>query len=1173
MQLTTPIRMLAVMALALGLARSAQAQATGDDLFLVTTNLAPNVILIQDNSVSMNHMEWHWDFDPNATPDCSYWDNDTEYSVNGAGPLDPAAGSLTLDALATADSDCYRTRTIYDPANPLVTLYQGRYLNWLFSAASDPHVTEIDTAVHLPPPCNQPACGTCDQKYRRTRAQMGKQVLLDTLCIAEPLGIRFGQAFFRDPDNNPANDDPNGGYVAVQIDDPSPAHASDLEAHIKNLQSVSETPLGETLFQIYTYFMSRVVAEIPFGNDGITKFPAYAYKASTGQFTNQAQQIPDDPVEGICQKHFVVIVTDGAPDRDDFDADPIATAQGFGDFGACIGDYNADGEVEEPGDAVETAWYLDDIAKYMHEKDFRLDHDEDQTLDVYTIGLATDTSTDVFLQRVADVSDGLFFRAKDGDSLSQALVNALNDILKKSQSFTAATVPSSRTADGGDFYTSFFQPSGKRAFWDGHLRSWHITASGDIEDSLQNCALIDPDPGECNSGPFDPLAVPFWDAGSKVPLPPGRSLYVSKLVAGTPTRTSFDATLTAADLTIAPYTTPGAPPDPTPNNALYLFVGSTAEDEEELADEVVAYTRGCQYGTGAVTGGVAVPCVARPWRLGDIFHSNPVVVREPNGPSKDPSYALFKTNTTGRDRIIYAGANDGFLHAFHAGQWNGVTKTYNGGTGVEQFGFMPWQARKGIKNQAVDSPAARTYYVDGSPQQADVWEHPTPTSTTKNVSEWKTVLMGGMRQGGNQYYALDVTNPAAISYPGYLWEFPREDDTNNILDPNSFLPYLGETWGNPIITKIRLKVGADDNGGAGYERWVAVVTGGYAPSGDPNDKLNYDATATAGRSIYILDLKTGQVLAEKKFDPLALDEQANMLFAMPATPSVFDSDADGFADLIYVGDLGGNIWKWVIKDIGDDRVNDLSGLRTQPNWAFRRVFNAARAKIGGGLWRYKSFFTQIAGTLSGGDIWLVVGSGERADLPYPGEAGNPDENNRLYVVIDKDAFELQWAQPYVTPVAPALPMVTEADLDDLSGTAACSSITGPGYSFVVGDGEKFVTRSNIFAGLAIAATFTPLSNAANVCGAKGDGILYIFDLLCGKGWFDDGSGNPTRGLDIGLGFPTDPQVSTGVGGADNRIYIEKSSSSDEGGGSELFSLGAPDLGKENAGLIYWRELP
>jgi outer membrane protein assembly factor BamB len=127
---------------------------------------------------------------------------------------------------------------------------------------------------------------------------------------------------------------------------------------------------------------------------------------------------------------------------------------------------------------------------------------------------------------------------------------------------------------------------------------------------------------------------------------------------------------------------------------------------------------------------------------------------------------------------------------------------------------------------------------------------------------------------------------------------------------------------------------------------------------------------------------------------------------------------------------------------------------------------------------------------------------------------------------------------------------------------------------MVADGEKFVTRTNIFAGLVIAGTFTPSVDPSNICGAKGDGALYIFDLLCGKGWFDDGSGNPERGLDMGVGFPTDPQISTGVSGADNRIYIEKSSSSDDDdSGSELFSLEAPDLGKESDGLIYWRELP
>jgi hypothetical protein len=48
-------------------------------------------------------------------------------------------------------------------------------------------------------------------------------------------------------------------------------------------------------------------------------------------------------------------------------------------------------------------------------------------------------------------------------------------------------------------------------------------------------------------------------------------------------------------------------------------------------------------------------------------------------------------------------------------------------------------------------------------------------------------------------------------------------------------------------------------------------------------------------------------------------------------------------------------------------------------------------------------------------------------------------------------------------------------------------------------------------------------------------------------------------------MPTDPQVSVGVDGKDNRIYIEKS-------GADLESIGAPDLDIDDGSLIYWREV-
>jgi type IV pilus assembly protein PilY1 len=962
------------------------ADAGGDDIFLMGTSVAPNVILLMDNSKAMDHIEWHPAFDPDAASyGCSDFDNGTVYDTS---------------TLGNVENHCGNTRKIWDPVTP--TLWDGRYLNWYFSDAADPYYNEIQNAVANIEGCTQAGSAKFfAEKYRRTRLEASKQVLLDLLCVAESKNVRFGLAEFRDAEDVNGVD-PNGGYILEDLGRSNPNHAAELEAAIKNSVVASETPLAETLFQIYTFWMSRDNADIPNGRDGTTQFPRYQYD-KFGNWETLATQWLEDPMLYHCEKAFVVIVTAGEPKRDNFDQDPLSTAEGFDDFSALIGDYHADGETELPGDADETSWYLDDIAKYMYENDFRPDLADDQTIDTYTIGLATNQTADDFLEKTADVGHGLFFHVQDGDQLAFALIAALNDIIEKSQSFTAATVPSARTIDGGDFYQSYFFPSGRSAFWEGHIRAWHITAAGDIHDSNNVCALDDPDAGECNSGPFKPSAQYFWDASEGVPAPGSRTLYTSKLVAGTPTRVAFDDALSAADLLVDAFVNPF--PDPSPNSALYPVMGSTALNAEGLADEVVAFTRGCFFGTGVLSGDVDTPaaCAARPSRLGDIFHSDPLVVRQPNRAGGDSSYQAFKTAYAGRKRVIYAGTNGGFLQAVDAGAWQAAATPpkYAAGTGAELFGFMPWEARLKIKNLPIDSPTDRNHYVDGSPQSADVWLYSSSTDASYEASEWRTLLLGGLREGGHQYYALDITNPDGVAgpagnlpYPGYQWEFPREDD------PDSDFASMGETWGQPILTRVRVQVNGDDNNGEGYERWVAIVSAGYATTGDPNPTAvsgvvsTYDATHVnvAGRAIFILDLKTGQVLGEKKFDAGAADAQSAMFFAIPSTPAVLDLDSDGFADVIYVGDLGGQMFKWVISDIGEDRVNDGSGVRTQPNWPFKVFFRAPATNIGGTPY-FKNFFFPPAASYVGSTLWLAFGSGERRHLPFAGEAGE-DENNR-----------------------------------------------------------------------------------------------------------------------------------------------------------------------------------
>jgi type IV pilus assembly protein PilY1 len=554
-------------------------------------------------------------------------------------------------------------------------------------------------------------------------------------------------------------------------------------------------------------------------------------------------------------------------------------------------------------------------------------------------------------------------------------------------------------------------------------------------------------------------------------------------------------------------------------------------------------------------------CVPRPWLLGDIFHSNPLVIGEPRGFIPEASYFAFQAANATRNKSIYAGSNDGFLHGFNGGAWSpslppSGNPGYDVGTGREVFGFMPWPARQQIRQLPKDGGTRDYYFVDGSPVAADVWVGGSPTQTVKAASgnEWKTVLAGGLRQGGNAYYAMDVTNPSSGSYPGYLWEFPRENASAAIKNT------MGQTWGTPILTRVKVVIS-----GQPYERWVAIVSGGYAPNGDPNDSLNYSATATNGRAIYIVDVATGQILGEKKFQPLLItDPQSQMRYAIPSTPAVYDLDGDDFADVIYVGDLGGNVWKWVVSydpannNYGVDPINS-SGSVSQPNWKFTQFFKTSPTPGGllglvlGSVTYYKSIFFPPAATFRNGSLWLAFATGERANLAKPGDTTTTNENNRFYSLIDADPLERNGTSS----------TLAEDTLYDATDNGTCASLSGyNGYFFKARDGEKFITNVDIFAYQVIAASFTPASTTSDPCSSAGSATLYVFRVYCGEGYFGGTDANARR-LEMGAGMPTDPRVTVSPSGT--RVIITQQDGEIENGEG-------PPIDPDKISQLYWREI-
>ena len=249
-------------------------------------------------------------------------------------------------------------------------------------------------------------------------------------------------------------------------------------------------------------------------------------------------------------------------------------------------------------------------------------------------------------------------------------------------------------------------------------------------------------------------------------------------------------------------------------------------------------------------------------KLADIYHSDLIIVGKPEAPvgddgtinsqKKDSYYRLqnnynnFKNGSTcggpcsNRKEIIYAGSNNGILHAFESSNGN------------ELWGYIPPNVLGNLE-KVPSSKANSTnaiYGVDGSPVVKDIYFDDTPNDGSTNP-RWRTILLSGLGAGGKGLFALDVTNPDS---PTHLFAI-NNDETNQAvqhwgvdrmknefgyasgsIDPQYDFRQLGETWSTPRI--IRIKV-------SGKDKWVAVFGGGYNGAVNPN----------IGSAVFVIDLE------------------------------------------------------------------------------------------------------------------------------------------------------------------------------------------------------------------------------------------------------------------------------------------------------------------------------
>ena len=301
---------------------------------------------------------------------------------------------------------------------------------------------------------------------------------------------------------------------------------------------------------------------------------------------------------------------------------------------------------------------------------------------------------------------------------------------------------------------------------------------------------------------------------------------------------------------------------------------------------------------------------ARAHKLGDIIHSTPVYSVDDNG---------LKT--------VFVGANDGMLHAFNA---DPASAEY----GNERWAYVPAAILPKLGGLTVD-PYVHKYFVDGRLAVRKV---------TKN-SVTKTILVGTLGGGGKGLFAIDVSdaNLTGATLPGkVLWDITESGGyfaasatgaATSVFNDNTYAE-LGHTYAAPAI--VMLQPPASSSSPTPFP--VVVVGNGY----------NNVTPGTGKAALYVIDAFNGFPISIMMTGDGAVGSSpaANGL----STASLADTNADGYVDKAYAGDIDGKLWEFDLSSIIPTGKNGLTGTKlftTNPAQAITSAPSIMRHPVGG----------------------------------------------------------------------------------------------------------------------------------------------------------------------------------------------------------------------------------
>jgi len=630
----------------------------------------------------------------------------------------------------------------------------------------------------------------------------------------------------------------------------------------------------------------------------------------------------------------------------------------------------------------------------------------------HTIGF---NFSDKILQDIAREGGGQFYQAASATELNGIFRNIIGEAAPVNSGFVApaATVSQfNRLTNRDDVYFAVFKPENKKR-WPGNLKRFQLAevgSDGDIDlVDANNNPIFDMSTGEISTG-----SQSFWSeevdgpdvekggAASKITLDRKLLTYLD----GSRTLVAFHEDNAAIDL-----------------NRLKIWSKDAA-----YRDGLMKWSRGVDVLDHDEDGDVTEVHA----RMGDPLHSAAHIF---NYASTDPD---------GKS-VVFVGTNEGFLHSID-------TKT-----GKELFGFIPPELLGNLDDFYKDEPTVkRTYGLDGAVMG---WIDDKNNNLEVDPGD-SAYLVVGMRRGGRNYYALNVTDPAN---PKVMWVI--QGGTGEFAE-------LGQTWSKPVKTKLMHY---------GSEKDVLIFAAGYDTANDGAQMTN--SNDTMGRGFFVVDAKTGQRLAQ-----INQTNHGEMVYSMPADINVIDINFDSIADYFFIGDLGGQVWRFDFETAGTGSIqNNITGSVV------------ADLASGDSEQRRRFYYAPDVALIQDDDnntfLNISVGSGWRAHPLDTNGVGDRFYSFRDYAIYSAPRDDSGAVKYPDTITATDLQDVTSAGFSTANDTD--EPLKGWQFSFD-SKGEKVLSASITIDRKILFTTYVPENAGAQRCSVSlGNGRFYAVDASTG----------------------------------------------------------------------------